>query len=220
MDDKAKILAKIATSYVDVGTGHDQERYLEILSGPNDWVDDMQYYFKAGPSTCGLFARGVLRMAGVASDLLTNKYVIGQAVADVVAIAHHYDAWILSAKNTDKFPTAGDIWIINNPHGGNEHVGICVSDSLSYYNMGYVVDTVEGGQAPDSSYIRKFTRRFLKSNNNTYMLGSRVLWGWVDHTKLPIPTYGPEYARQANRLAVVQHVLPDALNDDTLRIIS
>jgi hypothetical protein len=215
MDDKAQVLIKIATSYIDVGTGHDQERYLEILSSSNDWGDDMQRYFKAGPSTCGLFARGVLRMAGVKSDLLTNKYVIGQAVADIVAIAHYYDAWVLATKNPDKFPTAGDIWIINNPGANNEHVGLCVSDSLSYYNMGYIVNTVEGGQVPNSSYIRKFTRRFLKSNNNTYMLGTRVLWGWVDHTKLPIPTYDPEYARDANMLAFVQHVLPDAIDRDS-----
>lgn len=212
MDDKAQRLIKIATSYIDAGTGHDQERYLEILSGSNDWGDDMQRYFKAGPSTCGLFTRGVLRMAGVKSDLLTNKYVIGQAVADLVSIAYQYGAWILAAKNTDKFPTAGDIWIINNPGANNEHVGLCVSDSLNYYNMGFVVDTIEGGQAPDSSYIRKFTRRFFKGNNNTYTLGTRTLWGWVDHTKLPIQTYDPEYARQANRLAVVQHVLPNALD--------
>ena len=215
MDDSAIRLADIAKRYVGVGSTTPGDDYLNIICGSNDWTDKMRAYFLAHPSTCALFARGVLRHAGVKHDVLSSQYVIGQAVSDLVTIGSAFGAWRLASQYADKCPNGGDIWIIMDIMGGHEHVGICTSDPLSYYNMGYVVDTVEGGQAPDSSFIMGFTRRFLKSNGPSYMLGNRRLYGWIDHTKLPIQGNNlQQYAQNANRLAVVQHVMPNALDVD------
>lgn len=186
MKTRGEIIADVAKRFIGVGTSHDTDEYLMVMAGPGDQTARMKMYFLAGPSTCALFARGVWRLCGVDNPILLDTYKIGQAVSDIQAISSHYGAW--QRYNVDALPPKqGDVWIIDSTHNSNPHVGICVSEPVQGEYDTWTVDTVEGGQVPNSSYVRAFTRTFyLKSDQQTY-LGERHLIGWAKASLMPIP---------------------------------
>lgn len=157
------VITETALRYVDVGTGLDRERYLEVMAGPEDRDAQMTNYFMAGPSTCALFARGVWRISGVESGILSSRYRIGHAVSDLVEIARAHNAWHSNPVTIEK----GDVFILNNP----EHVCVVISDVVEGMPNTIVFDTVEGGQAPNSSYVRRFTRKLELKNGKLWSAG-------------------------------------------------
>lgn len=175
------VIAEIALRYIDVGAGLDSERYLKVMCGPGD-DNASRRYMMAGPSTCALFARGVWRLAGVESGILTSKYQVGQAVADVVAIAKAHNAWHPTPSELNK----GDVVLITSP----EHVIVCISDPRSTGPASFDIDTCEGGQAPNSSYVRRFTRSVTRRDGKLWF-GSRYVVGRADACEmLPAPPHG------------------------------
>jgi hypothetical protein len=109
--------------------------------------------------------------------VLYSPYRIGMAVADVENIAAAHGAW-LPPQHVTPF-SQGDVWVINGPPYG-VHVGVCLSDAVEQADGSWIVETAEGGQAPDSSGIVAFTdanARHFTWSGSTLMLGTRALYG-------------------------------------------
>lgn len=168
------VIAEVALRYVDIGSQLDIDRYLEVMAGPGD-DDSTRRYLLSGPSTCALFARGVWRIAGVESGILTAKYRIGHAVSDVVEIAKAHNAW---RPYPTQFLQKGDVILVTAP----EHIAVCVSDPREMSPTSFEIDTVEGGQAPNSSYVRRFSRGLEIRDGKMYTRGTspRVVVGRAD----------------------------------------
>lgn len=210
-------IADIARRYVDCGDHLDVERYLDVVQRPADRNPTGRRYMTGHPSTCALFVLGVWRLFGLEEPETVEPYVrldahgglagLRVATADMQTAAGRRGAW--QAPRAGLVPQCGDGILIDDGTGVHAHAICCVSDARPLADGSWEIDTVEGGQAPDSSYIRAFTRRLVTARGRLWM-GSRYVLGWADADRLlpamPFdggPTLLEAEARAANGEAAI-----------------
>jgi hypothetical protein len=169
-------MVRLAMSFDGCTTRADPNRYVDLLSGPND-SGLREYFLDADTSGCALTVRGFWRSLGVSDDRLTRRYVFGKAVEDVVQIARERDAWV-EPKQDGPLPDVGDVVYVV----GGEHVWTVVdADALGYY---YGIDggqLVEGHQAI-MSRARRLAWQGTALMDHAHSV--RQVRGWVDCDKL------------------------------------
>ena len=195
-------IAAAATAHAGSSSVLQPQVYLDLVRRPADCSPmlDQFYLHNKLMSSCGLAALGAIRIAGCTEPECTAPYFPGHgqperdAVADVQTLARRFSAWV-SASMPMPLPQKGDVWIIADEHGGDAHVGTCISDASPGSSQDvnapaatFVIATVEGGQysGSDSSAIESFSRTFHLTSNR-WMLGNRYLLGYASAAKLPIP---------------------------------
>jgi hypothetical protein len=208
-------MVEVFRRFIDCGSRTRLDDYTEIQVRPADRTPAGLHYFIDGrPSTCATSVLGLWRLvrdarlrAGLLERLdhvpeLDDPYVMqGKglriATTDVQSFAGRQGAWI-STRNRlpalDELPHRGDAWLIDS-NGYDSHVGVAISDP---YGSGpnYKLDCIEGGQGPDSTYIRVFegvNARVLSPRGNAIYMGRRMIWGVANADLLfPAPAFdGP-----------------------------
>lgn len=195
-----KIISSIAKQHSGCSAHQDQSRYLNVIMRPSDDNGRMRNYYAGStpPSTCALFALGCLRLAGFKDNVVTAPYQIGQAVTDVVRFGQAHKAWKEPDQVDGKFKE-GSIIIVYGRYA--EHVMVCTSDSreTTAGSGVYSVDSVEGGQSPDSSGIKSFIRQISKVNGKWCVGSSRII-GYVDSSLLQETDVSSEYKKEVDNL--------------------
>jgi hypothetical protein len=175
-------ICEIARKYAGTGASHEPDKYKELLAGDVETPAMAAAMLKM--STCGLFARGVWRQAGVDAAVLNRSYVPGRAVSDLFVVAYSKDAWVKAS--TDKAPKPGDVFIIYNADSGADaHVGIVVTANAPNADGSLVLGTCEGGQGNYGADSGAFIRSWVVKNG-AFFMGTRRVRGWVDADKLEI----------------------------------
>jgi hypothetical protein len=176
---KRERVAHVALGYAGLSAEKNRDKYLEVLAGNVESKKTSESMLKM--SSCALFARGVWRLSGVESSVLSRPYVTEKAVIDVKTnIASANQAWV-KADGGKVLPHTGDVLLI----GPVEHVIVVVSEPRARSDGGWDIDTVEGGQPPNGTSIQSFTRQ-LRVANGKLMQGDRTVDGWADAAKLPM----------------------------------
>lgn len=193
--DPGTRLANLALSLAPCSAFLNTDVYTRLLCRPSEpQTTAARAYYLANKtlSTCALTVLGVWRLAGVADPVLTGPYYpdrVGKAFADIEALAAKWGAWEAFPDLATRPLEIGDAWIITAPDGTDGHVGMCVSgmDPVSS-----AVETVEGGQFDGrwSTQISHFPARKLVQQlpGRRWMMGSRVVFGVVRASKIPLPT--------------------------------
>lgn len=155
-----------------------------LLQRPNDPPAARAYY--ATTSTCALSVLTWWRLAGMDEPEVTDAYFpgrVGQAFANVLAVARRFGAWVPTVPGVAPVLEAGDAWIITDDKGGDGHMGIVTARQVF---VGDPLATVEGGQGPTGLQIGAFSRHLAPSGGK-WAMGSRFLLGVVRAANLPIP---------------------------------
>jgi hypothetical protein len=190
LDHRQKIAAA-AKAHAPCSAHVHPEVYIDIVVPPADRVPGRIEYFTGPkpPSTCALAADGALRLAGVTDQPFAGHYVVGTAIANLDNVAAHHKA--LRLGTPDRPLHTGDISIIDDGSGKDAHVITFTGEpdatnfEVEHGAPGYMVDTVEGGQLPDSSGIEAFTRSMVEQNGKVYC-GHRFVVAWIDADALGI----------------------------------
>lgn len=168
-----------------------RERYLDLV-GRDETRPMRDYMALPKTSGCALTVRGLWLLAGLKHKRLEPPYKFGMAVADVVAIAKSFGAWVEAFG--DRRPGPGDVVLVgdNSGPGAWEHVFVvveCDGDKLRSIDGGQV--DAKGNQcilAKERAWSID-TKGFLWDRS---FKGSdpgagrkRVVRGWVDCSKLP-----------------------------------
>ncbi len=158
-----------------MGVTKDKDGYLELV-GPHETEATRAAMLTM--SGCALTVLGFWRLAQVKAQILATEYRIGQAMADVLAIAKGLSAW-----RTEGLPGLGDAVVVGAEAGGHEHV-YTVTSSAPAYRASF--DSIDGGQLDEygAQFIRAHTRKLYDRQGklwDTNDLGlTRVVLGWVD----------------------------------------
>jgi hypothetical protein len=179
-------LAMLATEYAGCSAHVDRDRFAHVIAGPSDLAPERLDALTGAhpPRTSGLFALGLLRLAGLPDRVLLAPHRAGLEGVNLQAIGHAHGAWVEGACAAPF--QAGDIWLVIGPPWG-VHVGVCVSEARVLTDGSWEVDTVEGGQVEaiadwpkNASAIRAFngdeSRRFVWRRGAPH-LGDAVLFG-------------------------------------------
>jgi hypothetical protein len=174
----ARIVAA-ATSYAGTGASSNPDRYLELLMGPGD--TDKNAFL--GMSSCALFARGVMRIAGVDHPILKSAYRVQHAVSDVLEIGQSKDAYVTPSGETGAQPREGDIFWIKTPGKNDDHVEVIVD-----VRAPWTFTTVAGGQGARGNESGLFEREPWTFHGGAPHAGARQVMGWLDARSLVNPT--------------------------------
>ncbi len=215
-------LVEVFRRFIDCGSRTRLEDYTEIQVRPADRTPRGLHYFIDGrPSTCATSVLGLWRLvrdarrrAGLLDGLevvpeLDAPYVpegggLRIATTDVQSFAHKQGAWTSTRNRLPaiaELPHRGDAWLIDST-GYDSHVGVAISDP---YESGgtYKLDTIEGGQNPDSTYIRVFegvNARVLTPRGTAMFMGRRMIWGVANADLLfPAPAFDGPTADERSR---------------------
>lgn len=169
-------LVKIARSYAPCSIMKERVRYLELIAPIES---PAMRNAMLGMSGCGLVARGFWRLAGVQHKRLSSPYVIGNAVADIVAIAHDFNAWVPCRPDLLQLPVPGDVVLIGGNGHGWEHILTVVN---VHTTDPFTFDLVQGG-TPD---INSQTVTWHVANGMV-MHGNRPVQGWASAEALGLP---------------------------------
>jgi hypothetical protein len=176
--DPRVAMATIALKHAPCSARQSVEVYTDLIVRPSDRNPKALSYFLghggSPPSTCALTALGVLRLAGVDDKLLTDPYKPGNAMQDLQNVASHKGALVRNPKPPDGVLHNADCWIIDSD-SGDAHAGICVSEASMQPDGSYLIDTVEGGQGPDSSAVEYFVGRHLVPKGGRWYMGARYV---------------------------------------------
>jgi len=157
-------VAQTAIEYAGTGAHHEKEKYVDLLAGPNDNAQIRRDML--GMSSCGLFARGVLRKAGFEHTLMDRPYVPGggkspdgtryksNVMVELKKMAQSKDAWVENPQfaaatvEPSQLPKTGDVVMIHDVKGGKEHAIVFTSDPRPdpEHPGDFLVNTAEGGQ--------------------------------------------------------------------------
>ena len=118
-------------------------------------------------STCALAVLGMWRLYGVDHDVLWKPYKTGMAVANVVTVAKHFNAWMPA----DTVPEAGDVVLIGGATGGNEHVFVVTDATPSR------VTSIDGGQTVNGQQAILRCSRPLSTKLGHLWIGNRRVVG-------------------------------------------
>lgn len=172
-------MVSVARAYAGTGASREPDRYLELLMGPGD--TDRAYFLAA--SSCGLFARGVMRRAGVDHPILRSPYRVGRAISDVLEIARSKGAFVDAGGPQGPQPRAGDITWIKTPGDNDDHVEI-VTEVLGPWRF----QAAAGGQGAGGTESGLFERSPWRIDGSRFYAGNRTVMGWVDAHALANPT--------------------------------
>lgn len=108
------------------------------------------------PSTCALYGMSYLRWRGVSHPKLDAGYAgqIGMAPATLEEAARSVGAWSTDPDELATFPEPGDIVRIGGLGVGELHI-VCPTGADAASGA---VESVDGGQLPDSTYVQKCHR--------------------------------------------------------------
>jgi hypothetical protein len=186
MKDHRQKIAAAALTHQPCSAHNNTALYVDIIVPPPDRTPGRIEYFTGPhpPSTCALLADGALRLAGVTDEPFAGHYVIGTAIANLDNVAAHHGA--LRQGTPDRALHTGDICIIDNGTGADAHVMVMVGEANIKEDGSYTVNTVEGGQLPDSSGIAAFTRTLTTDSTGKRYCGHRFVVAWIDADALGI----------------------------------
>jgi hypothetical protein len=171
-------IVREARAYAGTGAHHDPDLYLKVLMGPGD--QDPKYFLQA--SSCGLYARGVMRLAGVDHPILKAPYRVEHAVSDILEIAASKDAWVEAHGPTGPHPREGDLFLIRTPGKNDDHVEIITAVKGEWH-----FETAAGGQGAGGTESGLFERQWVVKHGVLHQ-GDRAVVGWADGRKLANPT--------------------------------
>ena len=185
--DPRETLAAIAKAHAPCSSRNHEDLYTDVVIPPPDRTEPIKlnYFTRKPPSTCGLFACGVWRLAGLTDHEITGPYVIGTAIANIQNVAKRYNAWAPVQGVPSRLLRTGDVVLIDNGTGRDVHVMVVVGEPQDNKTF-FTVDTVEGGQGPDSSGIEAFNRTFIRRGGRLYV-GERFVIGYADPDPMPFP---------------------------------
>lgn len=185
--DLRESIASIAKAHAPCSSRNNEALYEDVVIPPPDRTNPVKrdYFTRKPPSTCGLFACGVWRLRGIQDKEVTGPYVIGSAISNIEVLARRYNAWSPVSGYPSRLLRKGDVVLIDNGSGHDVHVMVIVGEPTDNGTF-YTVDTVEGGQGPDSSAIEAFTRTFVKRAGKLYV-GQRFVIGFADPDPMPFP---------------------------------
>ena len=129
-------------------------------------------------STCALAVLGMWRLYGVDHDVLWKPYKTGMAVANVVTVAKHFNAWMPA----DTVPIAGDVALIGGQGGGNEHI-LTVTDTTASR-----VNSIDGGQVLAGCQCILRCSRPMQTKLGRLWIGNRRVSG-VCRMNNVVPTF-------------------------------
>lgn len=195
MTDIRDRIVELARSYAGVSVSSDRYRYLDLV-GPKGIEGAAREAFFASPRTsgCGLTIRGLWRKMGLDHPRLMKPYVMGMGIADLVAIAREFDAWIPNFKMGDRRPLPGDAILVGG--SGQEHVATITEVFADDY-----FESCDGGQVDQlgNQCIALRHRRWRKVGTNVldtaeglYGPKTKPVQGFVSIDRLPFFPYEPD----------------------------
>lgn len=169
--------------------GPRRDAYLDFLSGGLE--DPAGRENLAHMSSCALTVRAIWRELGCTDSVLLRRYVIGRAMADVVAVAQRAGAWRTGVDGDS--PGVGDAVIVGDDP--RLHAYTVVAGQGHGDDVTWTLDTIDGGQGPGGCRIVRKTRvmapdatgRLVDTLPDGYR---RRVFGWVDCVALLGPVLG------------------------------
>lgn len=216
-ESKGERLARIASTCKGCSSRVNTPLYIDCVVRKSDrGPTRINYYLWNGPgdklpSTCMLFFLRELERAGVIGIKAVNDpYVYGHAPADIQSLPGwswglpyeevnepQPDGTTKKIKRLRPFKK-GDSFFVDDSSQQNSHYVIVRNDARVLADGSWEVDTIEGGQNPDSTGQEEFTRilkwggmwtnQYTGVKDRQLLMGARWIYGWVDVSKLPIPT--------------------------------
>lgn len=187
-----KKLAELAVAHANCSAHVNQDVYIDVVVRPSDRGSErLDYYIgRQPPSTCGLFAVGLLRLLGLTDDELVKPYKSPPgAVTDLQKVAARHG--VLEVGSPTQPFMQGDEIVIDEiiydkngkPIGDNAHVIVCVSDAtVGADGKTWTVNTVQAGQpyprdpTGGSSGIKPFVSTFNKRSDGKWYAGTGSRW--------------------------------------------
>lgn len=167
--------------------GPKRDAYLDFLSGGLEAASGREGM--AHMSSCALTVRAIWRELGCRDSVLLRRYVIGRAMADVVAIGQRAGAWRTGSDGDT--PGVGDAVIVGDDPKLHAYTVVAGHGDGTTWQL----ETIDGGQGPGGCRIVRKTRvmapdasgRLIDTLPDGYR---RRVFGWVDCVALLGPVLG------------------------------
>lgn len=188
-DSVRAVVAKAAGQMAGLGAKSCPDAYAAAIGCDLEGPEFRRDYVPTGPapadwrtSSCGLFARSVLRHLGCSSQALKSPYLPGSAISGLERAARDAHAW-----RTVGAPSVGAVVLYGPRLGATSGQHVSVVTAVSGWSVSEVAGGASGGWSGGTETAAQ-TRAFSVDGTKlvaTTPAGVRLVRGWIDTALLP-----------------------------------